>query len=605
MKKCLALTMLLMSAGCATVEVPRQRDASGDICHWGKAKFDLCQYATRDEKVEALLGQMTLDEKIGQMTQSIWHNGVSPRVIRKKKIGSIIQTDGPVPGDGAMDWINTFDEFQQQAMKTRLGIPLLIGVDAVHGQNTFDGAVIFPHNIGMAATGNMELIEQAARITAEEMAGTGFNWTFSPCIALPQHEHWGRVYEAFSEDLDLTVSAAIASVQGLQGPDLAARNTVAATAKHYIGDGATAGGIEGGDAIITDGLLRDYHLPPYAAAVQQDVAAVMVGFNSVNGTKMHHHTELVTGVLKGELGFRGVVVTDWNGGLRFGPAHLVINAGIDIAMQPGNHVEFMKDLKRSVLNGTVPISRIDDAVRRILQLKFRLGLFADPFGKREFAAGIGSAEHRAVARQAVRESLVLLKSENDVLPLKPSDRIAVIGEHGNNSGLQSGGWTIHWQGQTESYKGATTIFEAVKAAGSHVEYAEKGCYAGMEADIAVVVVGEYPYAEMKGDSNQLWLSDAHRKLISGCKALGKNVVVILISGRALAVQAELQISDAFIAAWLPGSEGGGVADFLFGTDGFKPRGRTPFSWPVDAADLPLAPDADNALFKLGYGLQDY
>jgi len=605
MKKSLVFALLLMSGGCATVEVAQQRDANGDICRWGKMNFDLCQYATRDEKVEALLGQMTLEEKIGQMTQSIWHNGVSPRVIRKKKIGSIIHTEGPVPGDDAMDWIDTFDEFQQQAMKTRLGIPLLIGVDAVHGQNTFDGAVIFPHNIGMAATGNMELIGQAARITAEEMAGTGFNLTFSPCIALPQHEHWGRVYEAFSEDRDLTVSAAIASVRGLQGSDLADRDTVAATAKHYIGDGATVGGVEGGDAIMTDSMLRDYYLPPYAAAVQQDIAAVMVGFNSVNGTMMHHHTGLVTGVLKGELGFRGVVVTDWNGGLRFGPAHLVINAGIDIAMQPGNHVEFMKDLKRSVINGTVPMSRIDDAVRRILQLKFGLGLFADPFGKREFAATIGSAEHRAVARQAVRESLVLLKSENDVLPLKPSDRIAVVGEHGNNSGLQSGGWTIHWQGQTESYKGATTILDAVKAVGSHVEYAGKGCYADMDADIAVVVVGEYPYAEMKGDSNQLWLSDAHRNLISGCKALGKKVVVILISGRALAVQAELQMSDAFIAAWLPGSEGGGVADFLFGMDGFKPRGRTPFAWPVDVADLPLAPDADNALFKFGYGLQHY
>lgn len=605
MKKLMAIAVLLLSAGCATVEVAKQRDASGEICHWGKQNFDLCRYASRDEKIDALLREMTLDEKIGQMTQSIWHNGVSPGVIRRKKIGSIIQTEGPVPGANAMDWINKFDEFQKQALKTRLGIPLLIGVDAVHGQNTFEGAVIFPHNIGMAATGNMELIKQAARITAEEMAGTGFNWTFSPCIALPQHEHWGRVYEAFSEDRDLTVSAAIASVQGLQGADLAGRGTVAATAKHYIGDGATTGGVEGGDTVMSDSLLRDYLLPPYAAAVQQDIAAVMVGFNSVNGVPMHQHAGLVTGVLKGELGFKGVVVSDWNGGLRFGPAHLVINAGIDIAMQPGNHNAFMRDLKRSVKNGTVPMSRIDDAVRRILQLKFRLGLFADPFGKREFAATVGSDEHRAVARQAVRESLVLLKSENDVLPLKPSDMIAVVGEHGNNSGLQSGGWTIHWQGQTESYRGATTILDAVKAVGRHVEFAEKGCYPGMAAEIAVVVVGEYPYAEMKGDTDQLWLTDAHKQLISGCKALGKKVVVILISGRALAVQAEVQMSDAFIAAWLPGSEGGGVADFLFGTDGFKPTGRTPFSWPVDAADLPLAADAENALFKLGYGLQDY
>jgi len=604
-KKLLTLAALLTAAGCATVETTGQRDADGNLCRWGKQKFNLCLYATRDEKIDALIREMTLDEKIGQMTQSIWHNGVSPKTMRMRKIGSIIHTDGPTPGDNALDWINKFDEFQQQALRTRLGIPLLVGVDAVHGQNTFEGAVVFPHNTGMAATRNMTLIEQAARITAEEMAGTGFNWTYSPCIAMPQHEHWGRVYEGYSEDKDLTTSALIASIHGHQGLNLADRDTVAATVKHYIGDGATEGGVEGGDAIISDQQMRDYYLPPYATAVQQDVAAVMVGFNSVNGINMHQHTELVTGLLKGKLGFGGVVVTDWNGGQRFGAAHLVINAGIDIAMQPGNHDEFMKDLKRSVKDGTVPMSRIDDAVRRILELKFKLGLFVDPFGKREFAATIGSDEHRAVARQAVRESLVLLKSENEALPLSPSDKIAVIGEHGNNSGLQSGGWTISWQGRAESYKGATTIFEAVEAVGSHVEYAAEGCYPGMPAEKAVVVVGEHPYAEMKGDSDELWLTEAHRNLISGCKDLGKKVIVILISGRVLVVQPELNISDAFIAAWLPGSEGGGIADFLFGTDGFKPKGKLPYSWPVDVADIPLAPDAENALFKLGYGLDDY
>lgn len=605
MKKLLTLAVLVIIAGCATSETIEHRDADGNICHWGKKKFDLCQYTTREAKIDALLTAMTLDEKIGQMTQSVWHNGVSPKVIRKEKIGSIIHTDGPVPGPNAMDWIHKFDEFQKQALNTRLGIPLLIGVDAVHGQNTFEGAVVFPHNIGMAATRNMELINQAARITAKEMAGTGFNWTYSPCIAMPQHEHWGRVYEGYSEDKDLTTSAAIASIDGHQGTNLASRDTVATTVKHFIGDGATDDGIEGGNATISEKLMRDYYLPPYATAVDQGVAAVMVGFNSVNDINMHHHTELVTGVLKGELGFEGVVVTDWNGGQRFGAAHLVINAGIDIAMQPGNHRAFKKDLKRSVKDRTVPISRIDDAVRRILEMKFKLGLFIDPFGKREFTKTIGSDEHRAVARQAVRESLVLLKSENEVLPLKPSDKLAMVGEHGNNSGLQSGGWTIRWQGQTESYKGATTIFDAVKAVASDVEYAREGCYPDMVAEKVVAVVGEYPYAEMKGDSDELWLTDAHKKLISDCKDLGKKVVVILISGRPLVVQPELDMSDAFIAAWLPGSEGDGVADFLFATDGFKPKGKTPFSWPMEVADLPLAPDAEKALFKFGDGLQDY
>jgi beta-glucosidase len=548
---------------------------------------------------------MTLDEKIGQMTQSVWHNNVSPEIVRDKRIGSIIHTEGPTPGPDAIDWINKFNEFQRKALETRLGIPLLIAVDAVHGQNTFEGAVIFPHNIGMASTRNMSLVKQAAQITALETAGTGFNWTFSPCIAMPQHEHWGRVYEGFTEDRDLTTQAVIASVEGHQGVSLASRNTIAATAKHFIADGATEGGVEGGNAVMTDQVMRDTYLPPYAAAVESGIASIMVGFNSYNSVNMHQHTHLVTDVLKGELGFEGVVVTDWNGGLRFGEPHTVINAGIDIAMQPGNHDEFMSKLKASVLDGTVPVSRIDDAVRRILTMKFNLGLFTDPYGKEELAELVGSAEHRAVARQAVRESLVLLKSDNDVLPLKPAESIVVVGKHGHNSGLQSGGWSIHWQGQTESYIGATSILDGIKAVSPNVEYAENGCYEGMSAEKAVVVVGENPYAEGFGDTDQLQLTDAHKKLISGCKALGKKVVVVLVSGRVLLIEAELNLSDAFVAAWLPGSEGDGVADFLFAVDGFTPVGKSPFSWPVKYADIPLAPDAPHALFKFGYGLQDY
>ncbi|MEH6580791.1 MAG: glycoside hydrolase family 3 N-terminal domain-containing protein [Halioglobus sp.] len=605
MKILLPLTILFFAVGCARAPVVERDLSSNIICKWGKQALDLCQYADRGDRIEALIREMNLDEKIGQMTQSVWHNGVSPEIIRQKRIGSIIHTEGPTPGVTAMDWIHTFNEFQSQALKTRLGIPLLIAVDAVHGQNTFDGAVIFPHNIGMAATRNMDLIQQAARITAEEVAGTGFNWTFSPCIAMPQHEHWGRVYEGYTEDRDLTTAAVMASVQGHQGSSLANRNTVAATAKHFIADGATDGGVEGGNATITDKLMRETYLPPYEAAVDQGVAAVMVGFNAYNGVNMHQHRALVTDLLKGELGFRGVVVTDWDGGQRFGAAHTVINAGIDIAMQPGNHDAFMQDLKGSVADGTVPISRIDDAVRRILRMKFELGLFVDPFAKEEFAAHIGSDAHRAVARQAVRESLVLLKSENEALPLSASDKLAVIGAHGNNSGLQSGGWSIHWQGQSENYLGATTIYAGIKAVAEEVEYAENGCYRGMSADITVVVVGENPYAESEGDTDELWLTDKHKGLIKGCKDLGKKVIVILISGRVLAIKNELDMSDAFIAAWLPGSEGAGVADFLFASDGFKPVGQSPYSWPVDVADIPLAPLAEHALFKFGSGLQQY
>lgn len=597
------LIILVLVSSCAAVDIDDK--STGVMCEWGTQAFDLCQFDTQEEKIEAFIEEMTLDEKIGQMTQSVWHNNVSPEIVREYTIGSIIQTDGPVPGPSASDWIDQFNLFQSEALRTRLGIPLLIAVDAVHGQNTFEGAVIFPHNIGMAASRNLDLIERAAEITAIEAAATGFNWVFAPCIAMPQHEHWGRVYEGFTEDRELTTAAAIASLRGLQGNNLADRTTVAATVKHFIADGATDDGVEGGDATMSADVMRDVYLPPYAAAVSEGVATVMVGFNSYNGINMHQHTELVTDVLKGELGFKGVVVTDWNGGLRFGPPHTVINAGIDIAMQPGNHKKFMTELKASVEDSTVPMTRIDDAVRRILRMKFNLGLFADPYAKQELVDTVGSAEHRAVARQAVRESLVLLKSESRVLPLSPSDNLAIVGRHGNNSGLQSGGWTIRWQGLTESYAGATTILDGIRAINANVEYAENGCYAEMTADKVIVVVGEDPYAEARGDSDDLALSDEHKQLISGCKSLDKQVVVLLISGRVLLIKDELQQSDAFIAAWLPGSEGGGVADFLFATDGFKPMGKSPYAWPVDYADLPLPQYAEHALFQYGYGLQDY
>lgn len=605
MKHKVLLLISCMLAGCSSYPVKTPEKTADVICEWGEQKFNLCEYQTHDQMVDALLAEMTLDEKIGQMTQSVWHNKVSPEIVRDEQIGAIIHTEGPVPGESVMDWVENFDEFQRQATRTRLGIPLLIGVDAVHGQNTFEGAVIFPHNIGMAATRNMGLIQRAAEITAIEVAGTGFNWTFAPCIAMPQHEHWGRVYEGFSEDRDLTIAATSAAVRGYQGSSLAARNTVAATAKHYLADGATQGGVEGGDAVMSEQEMRYRYLPPYATAVKEGVAAIMVGFNSYNGVNMHQNGYLVNDVLKGELGYDGVVLTDWNGGLRFGAAHTVINAGIDIAMQPGNHEEFMADLKSSVADGTVGISRIDDAVRRILQLKFKLGLFADPYAKKEFSAAVGSPGHRIIARQAVRESLVLLKSENGVLPLDPSAAIAVIGEHADNSGLQSGGWSIHWQGQTESYRGATTILDGIRAVAPQTEYAQAGCSRGMSAETAIVVVGEQPYAEFKGDSDELYLSEPHKKLIRECKDLGKNVVVILVSGRVLAIAPELELSDAFIAAWLPGSEGAGVADFLFAVNGFKPTGKSPYAWPVQVEDLPLTLFDERALFPFGFGLQDY
>jgi beta-glucosidase len=574
-------------------------------CEWGSAKFDICRFDSKEEIVAAFINEMNLDEKIGQMTQSVWHNSVSPEIIQNKNIGSIIHTEGPTPGPRVNDWIEKFDTFQAHALQTRLGIPLLIGVDAIHGQNTFEGAVIFPHNIGMGATRNFELVKRAAQITAVETAGTGFNWTFSPVIAMPEHEHWGRVYEAFSENAELTTKAVIASVKGHQGERLSQRHTIAATAKHYLGDGATLGGKEGGNSIIDEQALNERFLPPYKAAVDEGVASIMVGFNSVNGINMHQHQYLVQDVLKDRLGFEGVIVTDWLGGTRWGEPHTVINAGIDIAMQPGNHDEFMSKLKESVLDGTVSMERINDAVRRILGLKFDLGLFKDPYTKRENSALIGSTQHREVARQAVRESLVLLKSESDALPLKSNEGIAVVGKHANNSGLQSGGWSIHWQGQTHSYASATTILDGIAAYAAEVEYEPKGCTQTMRANKVVAVVGESPYAEFMGDSDNLNLSPDQHAMIEQCKALGKQVIVVLISGRALTVTNVIGKSDAFIAAWLPGSEGAGVADFLFAADGFTPKGKLPTSWPNKYEDLPLDEYSEKALYPFGFGLREY
>lgn len=574
----------------------------GSNCLWGTRALDLCQANSVEEISGLLLQEMTLDEKLGQMTQSVWHNGVSPEIVAEFGIGSIIHTEGPTPGTTAIEWRANFNRFQEQAIKTRLGIPLINAVDAVHGQNTFEGAVIFPHNIGMAATGNLELIKRSAQITAIETKATGFHWSFAPCISMPRHEFWGRVYEGFGEEPSFSAAAAAASVIGLQGEPGSNPVDVAATAKHFLGDGAAAGGVSGGDAKLSKEELQNRYLPPYQATIDANVAAIMVGFNSVNGTNMHQNPALVRDTLKAKMGFEGVIMTDWDGGQRYGPAHTVINSGVDLAMQPGNHEAFISDLKSSVKDGTVTMSRIDDAVDRILKMKLKLGAFKSPFWNLNEEIEIGSPSHRLVARQAVRDSMVLLKNNNNALPLDRNKKIVVVGEHGNNSGLQSGGWSIHWQGQNENYAGATTIFEAIKKVSTTSAFQVEQCSEQTDADIAVVVVGEQPYAEFKGDTDQLWLSKEPKALISSCQQFVERVVVILISGRVLEVTSSLNESDAFIAAWLPGSEGGGVADFLFGIDGYKPKGRLPHVWPKKAGDIPLEIGDKRALFPYGYGL---
>jgi beta-glucosidase len=564
-----------------------------------------------EQKVDSLLAQMTLDEKIGQMTQVRHFDDITIDDIKTKFIGSVIHTQGPLPGKDAGEWQAKFTEMQKQALETRLGIPLLFGVDAVHGQNTYEGATIFPHNIGLGASGNADLVEKIATITAIESKATGFNWVFSPCVAIPFNEKWGRVYEAFSESTDITTELTKASVRGYQG--LTEPLTVIATAKHFIGDGATDFGVEGGNASLSLDEIKQRLLPPYQAAIEAGVGSVMASFNQLDGLSMHAHKAMITGLLKDSLHFDGIVVSDWKAYSRFGETD-IINAGIDIVMAvDGDLGMFQEGVRNAVLNGVIPQARIDDAVRRILRQKFRMGLFDYPLSDKKLINKIGIKKHREVARQAVRESLVLLKNDNNVLPLKKNARIVVVGEHGNNTGLQSGGWTVNWQGTTESYKGATSILEGIrKISTEEVMYDSDGTANSDHVDVAVIIVGETPYAEFFGDIGgemnkyQLTLSDAHQNYINTYVEKGIKVVVVLISGRPLVVTQQIQQSAAFVAAWLPGSEGEGIAEVLFGEYDFK--GKLPHSWPKSEEDYtgkygPNFWDSTiEPLFPIGYGL---
>lgn len=566
-----------------------------------------------ERKVDSLLAKMTLDEKIGQMSQVRHFDDISEDDIVTKYIGSVIHTQGVNPGDEAADWQKKFKELQKKALSTRLGIPLLFAVDAIHGQNTYEGATIFPHNIGMGASHNPTLVEEAAAITAVEAQATGFNWVFSPCIAIPYSEKWGRVYEAFSESTLLTKELAIASVRGYQGK-LSDRTTVMATAKHFIGDGSTDFGIEGGNTTIGMKEVSDRLMPPYRAAVKAGVGAIMVSFNSISAKAMHSHKELILDTLKTSIGFDGIVVTDWKGYSRFG-GNAIINAGIDMVMAVDGDLDvFQKGLKQAVSQDIVSIERVNDAVKRILRQKFRIGLFESPYPDSTLIQKIGSKLHRDKARQAVRESLVLLKNEQKILPIdKNTHKIVVIGEHANNSGLQSGGWTIYWQGITGNYSGATSILDGIKKlATGTVIYDADASGNHFDADVAIIVIGETPYAEMFGDigegfgDHKLTLTKAHQKYINTYAEKGIKTIVVLVSGRPLVVTQQIYQSNAFVAAWLPGSEGDGIAEVLFGDYNFT--GKLPHSWPKSVEDFngKFGPnfwdDTITPLYEFGYGL---
>lgn len=582
---------------------------------------------TIDEKVEALLNQMTLEEKIGQMTlpDSAALSG-REEDIKTYCIGAVLSGGGSDTADNSpVSWANQFNLYQTYATQTRLAIPLLYGIDAVHGHNNVSGAVIFPHNIGLGCTNNEALVEQAAQVTAEEMAGTGMNWAYAPCIAVARDERWGRTYESFGETPELVKKLGAAYIKGLQGADLSQRPNVLACAKHYLGDGGTDKGVDRGDTDITETELRTVHLPGYIEAIAAGAKTIMVSYNSFQGTKMHGYKAWVTDVLKTELGFKGFVVSDWDGIYELSSPlsnqiATAVNAGVDMIMLSAGYGNFIATLKTLVEQGTVSQSRIDDAVRRILKVKYELGLFDNAFEDRSYLAGIGSAAHRDVARQCVRESLVLLKNSNSTLPLaKTVTRIVVAGKNADDIGNQCGGWTITWQGDSGAITTGTTILQGIKnmvSAATTVTYSEDGSGAA-GAEVGIVVIGETPYAEGGGDSLTLALDDENDDdadsdnddivAINNLKAAGVKTVVILVSGRPMILDTVLANADAFIAAWLPGTEGQGVAEVLFGHYNFK--GKLSFSWPRNIEQLPInygdsnyGETSHDPLFDYGYGL---
>lgn len=563
-----------------------------------------------EARVENLLQLMTLEEKIGQMIQAERQAFLNNNDITTYNIGSLLSGGGSAPmnntGEG---WADMYDNFQSQALNTRLKIPLIYGVDAVHGHNNVKNAVIFPHNIGLGCTRNPELVRQVAEITANEIKGTGLNWTFAPCVAVVRNERWGRTYEGFGELTDLVSQMGVASIKGLQGDSLHGKSSILACAKHYIGDGATLNGQDQGEAVFDEYELRQLYLPPYIEAISAGVGSIMISYSSWNGMKMHMHKYLITDVLKDELGFDGFIISDYAGidqlpGSYADKVAASINAGLDMIMLPHNYVEFSQTLKTLVNQNRVSNARIDDAVKRVLRIKFKAGLFDHPYSDRTLTSQIGSEAHRQVARQSVRQSLVLLAKKDNVLPLSKSGmKIHVAGKNANDIGNQCGGWTIAWQGSSGNITEGTTVLQAMqKVAPGNVSFSNDG--SGVEgSDIAIAVIGETPYAESQGDRTILNLSVEDVATVRKLKSAGIPVVVIIISGRPLLINDILPYSDAVFAAWLPGTEGDGIADVLFGD--FQPSGMLSNSWPENMAQIPvnIGDEVYTPLFEYGHGLQ--
>lgn len=613
---------------------PPSTEAEGVV--WPHAESVVQPGDDVEAKVADILSRMSLEEKVGQIIQAEIQY-VTPEDIRKYHVGSVLNGGGSLPNQNKYatpgEWLALADAFYTASMDTSdggLAIPIIWGSDAVHGHNNVIGATIFPHNIGLGAARNPALIRQIGEITALEMRATGIDWTFAPTLAVAQNDRWGRTYESYAEDPSIVRDYAGAMVIGLQGmpgtDEFLDVNHVVATAKHFVADGGTVGGDDQGNARVSEKELRDIHAAGYESALKAGVQAAMASFSSWNGEKMHGSKYMLTDVLKDQMGFGGLIVGDWNGhgqvpGCTNASCAQAVNAGLDLFMAIEDWKDLYENTLAQVKAGEIPVSRLDDAVSRILQVKVLAGLFDKGMPSARGVAGqddiIGRPEHRAVARQAVRESLVLLKNNDGLLPLSPGQHILVAGDGADNIGKQSGGWTISWQGTgnvNSDFPGAKSIFqgiqEAVVGVGGTAELSVDGAYES-KPDVAIVVFGENPYAEGQGDLETLEFEPGSKQslaLLRKFKADGIPVVSVFLSGRPLWVNPELNASDAFVAAWLPGTEGAGVADVLIADAEGAPRhdfkGRLSFSWPKNPLQDKLNPHHEgyDPLFPLGYGL---
>jgi beta-glucosidase len=629
-RSALAMTTALLLAGTANMVVAQPAETGAASVHpdlWPAAKSPATiTDAATEKRIDALLAKMTVEQKVGQLIQGDIST-ITPKDLETYPLGSILAGGNSGPNgnerSSAADWAKLVGEFRAVSLKPQangVAIPIIFGVDAVHGHNNVPGATLFPHNIGLGAAHDPELIQRIGAVTAAEIAGSGIEWTFAPTLAVPQDLRWGRSYEGYAADPKLIADYAKAMVIGLQGPLASGKSVgpahVAATAKHFLADGGTFEGKDQGDAKIDEKELIAKHAMGYPAAIDAGALTVMASFSGWQGVKHHGNKGLLTDALKQKMGFEGFVVGDWNGhgqvaGCSVTDCAQSINAGLDMFMAPDSWKGLYETTVKQAKDGTISQARLDDAVRRILRVKYKLGLFPEGHVDRSKVKALGTHDHLAVAREAVAKSLVLLKNNGSLLPIKPGARVLVTGPGADNMAMQSGGWTISWQG-TDVVRGdfpnGQTIWEgldkAVRDAGGVATLSDGGVYKE-KPDVAIVVFGEAPYAEFQGDVPTLDYqpNDAtDLATLKKLKAAGIPVVALFLSGRPMFTSPEINAADAFVAGWLPGSQGAGVADVLVaGKDGKTARpftGTLPFAWPADARS-----PVEKPLFATGYGLK--